>query len=69
VHRGPDDPETLASMHHLADSYAQLGRHAEALTLFEQALALMKAEVHFETTVATKCHGDRADRGDCSSYL
>jgi tetratricopeptide (TPR) repeat protein len=42
---GPDDPETLASMHGLADSYHALGRYAEALKLHEEALALQKAKL------------------------
>jgi serine/threonine-protein kinase len=44
-HRGPDDPETLASMHGLANSYHDLGRHAEALKVREQSLALQKAKL------------------------
>jgi tetratricopeptide (TPR) repeat protein len=42
---GPDDPETLTTMHGLADSYNDLGRHAEALKYREQTLALMKAKL------------------------
>jgi serine/threonine protein kinase/tetratricopeptide (TPR) repeat protein len=44
-HRGPDDPDTLESMHRLANSYAGLGRHAEALQLYEETLALRKAKL------------------------
>ena len=32
-------------MHNLAISYAALGRHAEALKLCEETLALMKAKL------------------------
>jgi tetratricopeptide (TPR) repeat protein len=44
-HRGPDDPEALASMYHLANSFDQLDRLDEALKLREQSLALMKAKL------------------------
>src|SRR5262249_5763884 len=44
-HRGPDHPDTLASMNHLANSYAALGRHADALVLREQTLELRKARL------------------------
>src|SRR5262249_7987328 len=49
---GPDHPDTLTSMKHLANSYQALGRHAEALKLREEALALQKAKLgpdHRET--------------------
>jgi non-specific serine/threonine protein kinase/serine/threonine-protein kinase len=36
---GADDPETLWSMHGLANSYAALYRHADATALYEQTLA------------------------------
>ncbi len=39
----PDHPNTLWSMNSLANSYSALGRHAEALKLNEEALALKKA--------------------------
>jgi RNA polymerase sigma factor (sigma-70 family) len=42
---GPDHPDTLASMHNLANSYAELGRHAEALKLREETLRLQKAKL------------------------
>jgi eukaryotic-like serine/threonine-protein kinase len=42
---GPDHPDTLRSMHNLANSYATLGRHADALKLREETLALMKAKL------------------------
>ena len=42
---GPDHPDTLKSMNNLAISYAGLGRHAEALKLNEETLALMKAKL------------------------
>jgi serine/threonine protein kinase/tetratricopeptide (TPR) repeat protein len=38
-YRGPDHPDTLLSMDSLANSYAALGRHADALPLHEKALA------------------------------
>ncbi len=41
-HRGPDHPQTLASMHNLAISYDTLNRQAEALKLREEALAARK---------------------------
>jgi serine/threonine protein kinase/tetratricopeptide (TPR) repeat protein len=44
-HRGPDNPETLRSMHDLASSYLELGRHAEALKLFEATLALQQVQL------------------------
>jgi eukaryotic-like serine/threonine-protein kinase len=40
---GPDHPDTLKSMHSLANSYDALGRHPEALTLREETLKLRKA--------------------------
>ena len=43
-HLGPDDPATLKSMNNLANSYGDLGRHADALKLYEETLALMKAK-------------------------
>src|SRR5262249_38190214 len=42
-HRGPEHPDTLASMHLLASSYAALGRHADALRLREHTLAMRTA--------------------------
>src|SRR5262249_28761718 len=44
-HRGPDHPDTLTSMSNLAVSYAGLGRHADALKLREETLALQKARL------------------------
>jgi eukaryotic-like serine/threonine-protein kinase len=44
-HRGPDHPDTLASMNNLAASYEGLGRYAEALRLYEETLALRKAKL------------------------
>jgi tetratricopeptide (TPR) repeat protein len=43
--RGPDHPDTLATMNNLANSYAALGRQADALALREQTLALRKAKL------------------------
>jgi tetratricopeptide (TPR) repeat protein len=37
-HRGPDHPDTLCSIESLAASYADLGRHAEALQLRTEVL-------------------------------
>jgi tetratricopeptide (TPR) repeat protein/tRNA A-37 threonylcarbamoyl transferase component Bud32 len=42
---GPDHPDTLKSMNNLANSYADLGRLAEALKLREETLALQKAKL------------------------
>src|SRR5262249_42287739 len=39
---GPDHPDTLESMYNLANSYNDLARHADALKLHEQTLALRK---------------------------
>jgi serine/threonine protein kinase/tetratricopeptide (TPR) repeat protein len=44
-HLGPDHADTLTSMHNLANSYAVLSRHADALTLNEETLALRKAKL------------------------
>ena len=44
-HRGPDHPDTLASMSGLAAAYSVLGRYAEALKLHEETLALRKARL------------------------
>ncbi len=38
-HRGPDHFDTLRSMNNLAVSYSDLGRHADALKLWEETLA------------------------------
>jgi serine/threonine protein kinase len=42
-HRGPDHPDTLASCNNLANSYAALGRRAEALKLRQDTLARRQA--------------------------
>src|SRR5262249_33407036 len=39
---GPDHPTTLRSMCNLANTYAALGRHADALKLREETLRLQK---------------------------
>ena len=44
-HRGPDHPDTLASMNNLANSYDALGRPADALKLREETLALLKVKL------------------------
>jgi serine/threonine protein kinase/tetratricopeptide (TPR) repeat protein len=44
-YRGPEHPDTLASMSGLALVYADLGRQADALKLQEETLALMKAKL------------------------
>jgi tetratricopeptide (TPR) repeat protein len=54
-HRGPDDPDTLTSMHGLATCYAALDRQAEALKLREEVLARRKAKLgpdHPDTLVS-----------------
>jgi serine/threonine protein kinase len=42
---GPDDPETLTAMNHLATSYGDLGRYDEALKLRKETLAGRKARL------------------------
>jgi serine/threonine protein kinase len=44
-HLGPDHPDTLVCLNQLANSYAALGRHADALRLREQTLALRRTEL------------------------
>jgi serine/threonine protein kinase len=44
-HRGPDHPDTLQSMNHLAISYAAAGRTREALELHEEAIQVQKAKL------------------------
>jgi tetratricopeptide (TPR) repeat protein len=44
-HRGPDHPDTLAGTDKLAASYADLGRHAEALQLRTEALAARRTRL------------------------
>ncbi len=44
-HLGPDHPDTLDSKTHLANSYQNLGRQAEALRLREETLARRKAKL------------------------
>jgi serine/threonine protein kinase len=54
-HAGPDDPDTLASMSHLAVGYGSLGRHAEALELHQETLARRRATLgpdHRETLMS-----------------
>jgi serine/threonine protein kinase/tetratricopeptide (TPR) repeat protein len=41
-HRGADHPDTLASANNLANSFAVLGRHADAIRLREETLALRR---------------------------
>jgi serine/threonine protein kinase len=43
--RGPDHPDTLASMNNLANSYHALGRLADALQLREETLALRRRKL------------------------
>jgi serine/threonine protein kinase len=43
-HLGPDHLNTLSSRANLAGSYTALGRHAEALKLFEDTLPVLKAK-------------------------
>src|SRR5262249_55279123 len=42
---GRDHPDTLNSLNNLALSYTALGRHAEALRLHQETLALFKAKL------------------------
>jgi serine/threonine protein kinase len=42
-HRGPDHPDTLASMNNLANSYAAIGRHNDALKLYQKILTIQQA--------------------------
>src|SRR5262249_21966015 len=52
---GPDHPETLGSMNHLAGAYQAAGRLADALPLLEQTLERFKATLgpdHPETLQA-----------------
>jgi serine/threonine protein kinase len=44
-HLGPDHPDTLASMHNLANCYYALGRQSDSLKLREETLALLKAKL------------------------
>jgi serine/threonine protein kinase len=44
-HVGPDDPETLATMHSLAVAYMAAGRLTDALPLFEETVKLQKAKL------------------------
>jgi eukaryotic-like serine/threonine-protein kinase len=44
-HLGADHPDTLSSMNNLANSYDDLGRHAEALNLREETLSLRRAKL------------------------
>jgi eukaryotic-like serine/threonine-protein kinase len=44
-HRGAEHPDTLASMNNLGNSYAALGRHADALKLRQETLALREASL------------------------
>jgi tetratricopeptide (TPR) repeat protein len=45
---GPDHPDTLVSLHDLANSYSDLGRHAEACALREETLALSRSKLGFD---------------------
>jgi serine/threonine protein kinase/Tfp pilus assembly protein PilF len=44
-HRGPEHPDTIVSMHNLANAYEGAGRHTDALMLREQTLALRRAKL------------------------
>jgi serine/threonine protein kinase/tetratricopeptide (TPR) repeat protein len=44
-HRGPDHPDTIASMNDLAVSYAEAGRIQDAIKLYEETLRLAKARL------------------------
>jgi hypothetical protein len=45
VKLGPNDTETFISMLNLAKFYPNFGRHAEALRLHEESVALSKAKL------------------------
>jgi tetratricopeptide (TPR) repeat protein/tRNA A-37 threonylcarbamoyl transferase component Bud32 len=45
ANRGPDHPDTLQSMNDLALCYDALGRHADALKLLDETLALQRAKL------------------------
>jgi serine/threonine protein kinase/tetratricopeptide (TPR) repeat protein len=52
---GPDHPDTVSSMHSLATSFHDLGRHEDALRLREEVLAARRAQLppeHPSTLVA-----------------
>ena len=52
---GPEHSETLASMNNLALSYVALGRHADALILNEETVAILRAKLggeHLNTLAA-----------------
>jgi serine/threonine protein kinase len=44
-HLGPDHPDALSSMNNLAETYAELGRHPEALKLHEETLEGRKVKL------------------------
>jgi eukaryotic-like serine/threonine-protein kinase len=49
---GPDDPELLGSMEHLADAYLNAGRFADSVPLYDETLKWRRATVgpdHIET--------------------
>jgi tetratricopeptide (TPR) repeat protein len=66
-HLGSDHPDTLLSMSCLAVSYADLGRHLDALKLREETLALMKTRLghdHRDTLLSmNNLAGSYADLG------
>ena len=45
---GPDHPDTLLSMSSVASSYTVSGRHAEAVKLFKETLAVQQAKPNFQ---------------------
>jgi eukaryotic-like serine/threonine-protein kinase len=54
-HSGPDNPDTLRCMAHLATSYDHLGRHAQAAKLFEETLARTSAKLGPDHADALAC--------------
>jgi tetratricopeptide (TPR) repeat protein len=52
---GHDDPETLSSMHGLAECYAGLGRHAEALKFKKERLRLLTATLGGDHPDTLRC--------------
>jgi serine/threonine protein kinase len=58
--RGPDHPDTLASMAHLADAYRADGQFARALPLLEDTLTRNKARLGPEHPSTLACMGTLA---------
>jgi serine/threonine protein kinase len=63
-HLGPDHPDTLRSMINLANSYHDLDRHAEAVKLREETLALAKAKLGLDHRDTLTSMGNLANSYD-----